>query len=290
MKNNQYRIPNTFSPEEVRRFLQKIDTTLTSSLIAISSLATTDGNIIVGNGTTWIAESGNTARTSLGLGATDSPQFTNELLTGYIDLYSITEPSSPNSGYSRIYSYEDNGFTEIEIKNNTGIKKRLIQDSYRIFRNDSGGTISKAKVVYYSGVSGGRANFKLAKSDSLLTMPCVGVTSASVENGDFAEVIVTGRLSNIKTNYATWSVGDKLYVDSSSAGELTNIKPSAENYCQCIGFIESIDSTNGSIFIDILNYVSYLFDITYSDISNWNDSYSKRLIYDNDLNCLTSGV
>jgi hypothetical protein len=40
---------------------------LDAELTAIAGLATTDGNIIVGNGSTWVAESGSTARTSLGL-------------------------------------------------------------------------------------------------------------------------------------------------------------------------------------------------------------------------------
>lgn len=35
----------------------------------IAGLAVTDGNIIVGDGTNWVAESGSTARTSLGLGS-----------------------------------------------------------------------------------------------------------------------------------------------------------------------------------------------------------------------------
>jgi hypothetical protein len=47
-----------------------------TNLAAIAALAVTDGNIIVGNGSTWVAESGATARTSLGLGTGDSPQFT----------------------------------------------------------------------------------------------------------------------------------------------------------------------------------------------------------------------
>jgi hypothetical protein len=42
---------------------QPLDTELT----AIAGLAVTDSNIIVGNGTTWVAESGSTARTSLGV-------------------------------------------------------------------------------------------------------------------------------------------------------------------------------------------------------------------------------
>jgi hypothetical protein len=49
---------------------------LDSDLTAIAALTPTDSNIIVGNGSAWVAESGATARTSLGLGTGDSPQFT----------------------------------------------------------------------------------------------------------------------------------------------------------------------------------------------------------------------
>lgn len=45
-------------------------------LTDIAALTPTDSNIIVGDGTDWVAESGNTARTSLGVGTGDSPQFT----------------------------------------------------------------------------------------------------------------------------------------------------------------------------------------------------------------------
>lgn len=40
-----------------------------ADLTAIAALAKTDGNVIVGNGSAWVAESGATARTSLGLGS-----------------------------------------------------------------------------------------------------------------------------------------------------------------------------------------------------------------------------
>src|SRR5690606_26063742 len=42
---------------------------LDADLSALSGLTPTDGNIIVGNGTTWVVESGATARASLGLGS-----------------------------------------------------------------------------------------------------------------------------------------------------------------------------------------------------------------------------
>ena len=48
----------------------------------ITGLTPTDGNFIVGDGTNWVAESGNTARTSLSLGTADSPTFADVNATG----------------------------------------------------------------------------------------------------------------------------------------------------------------------------------------------------------------
>ena len=59
---------------------------LDADLTAIGALAKTDGNFIVGNGSTWVAKSGATVRTSLGLGTGDSPTFTGLTLTGAITL------------------------------------------------------------------------------------------------------------------------------------------------------------------------------------------------------------
>lgn len=45
---------------------------LDADLTAIAALAKTDGNVIVGNGTAWVAENGQTARTSLGFSSTST--------------------------------------------------------------------------------------------------------------------------------------------------------------------------------------------------------------------------
>lgn len=47
-----------------------------AGLAAIAGLATTDGGVIVGNGSTFVLESGNTLRASLGLGISNTPRFT----------------------------------------------------------------------------------------------------------------------------------------------------------------------------------------------------------------------
>ncbi len=64
----------TFSDDAVNAAAyQPLDAGLTD----IAGLAVTDGNIIVGDGANWVAESGATARTSLGLGTGDNPVFTS---------------------------------------------------------------------------------------------------------------------------------------------------------------------------------------------------------------------
>jgi len=62
-----------------------------ANLTALAGLAKTDGNIIVGNGSTWVAESGATARTSLGIGSiatqdNSSINITGGSITGITDL------------------------------------------------------------------------------------------------------------------------------------------------------------------------------------------------------------
>jgi len=47
------------------------------------ALAPDDSYIVVGNGTTWVRETGSTARTSLGLGTGDTPTFANVNSSGY---------------------------------------------------------------------------------------------------------------------------------------------------------------------------------------------------------------
>ena len=57
---------------------------LTANLTTLGGLAVTDGNFIVGNGTTWIVESGATARTSLDVYSTTE---VNDLLVNRPELY-----------------------------------------------------------------------------------------------------------------------------------------------------------------------------------------------------------
>jgi len=73
-----------------------------ADLTAIAALANTDGNLIVGNGSTWVAESGATARTSLGLGTIATQAANNVSVTGG-SITGLGEPSANSDASTKSY-------------------------------------------------------------------------------------------------------------------------------------------------------------------------------------------
>jgi len=69
-----------------------------ADLTAIAALTPTDSTIIVGDGSTWVAESGATARTSLGLGTTDSPAFAGLTATDGVTATKATSTANTRAG------------------------------------------------------------------------------------------------------------------------------------------------------------------------------------------------
>ena len=86
-----------------------------ANLTAIGNLAKTDGNLIVGNGSTWVAENGATARASLGLG-TIATQAANSVSISGGSITGLGTPSSSSDAATKVYV--DNLVT--------GLKTRII--------------------------------------------------------------------------------------------------------------------------------------------------------------------
>jgi hypothetical protein len=172
-----------------------------------------------------------------------------------IDTLDIPEiaaaPTNLPANTSRIFSVDDNGFTRLELVGPDGVVSRFNRDVIRIVRNVQGTTISKGDVVYVFSGTGTRTNVKLARSDAEATMPAVGmILSTSIVHNAYGLMITTGRVDGLKTDYATWAEGEVLWVDPSTAGDLTNVKPPYPNLSQSVGVIEFSDPSNGRININ----------------------------------------
>lgn len=220
-----------------------------AGLADIAALAVTDGNIIVGNGTNWVAESGSTARTSLGLGTGDSPQFTNETLTGYLDLTEISAPSAPSAGILRLWSEDNNGISVLHFKSDIGVDHQLGRDLLAVVRNDTGSTLTTGQVVYVSGSNGTTPRVALARSNSASTMPALGVVVADIATNGFGQICFAGDVRGLDTS--AWAAGDVLYVDPTTAGALTNTPPTGTNIPQRVGIVVTSNLSQGIINVII---------------------------------------
>ncbi|MBP1882379.1 hypothetical protein [Sinorhizobium mexicanum] len=99
-----------------------------AGLAAIANLAVTNSNFIVGNGTTWVAESGATARASLGAASTATTMTAGNGLTGGGDLttnrtFTLGTPSSITNDTTNSVTTTSHthalGFTAAEVYTGT---------------------------------------------------------------------------------------------------------------------------------------------------------------------------
>ena len=123
-----------------------------ADLTALGGLAKTDNNFIVGNGSTWVAESGSTARTSLGLGSLATLS-TVDAATITDNSVGAAELNVPGNGTSGQYLASDGdgtmtwttlpagGFSNIEVFTSPGT-----------WTNP--GNVSKVKVTVQAGGGG----------------------------------------------------------------------------------------------------------------------------------------
>lgn len=103
------------------------------------------------------------------------------------------------------------------------------------FTNNSGGTIAASKAVYQTTGSADSSEIDKAQSDSLATLPCLGFTVASIDNGN------TGTVQNrgVLAGFTGLDVGTIYYVDPDTAGEITPTRPDPSEYTQMVGVARS---------------------------------------------------
>jgi hypothetical protein len=93
-------------------------------------------------------------------------------------------------------------------------------------------------------VGGGVTTVELADASSASTMPAIGIARNTITNTVTGQIVVFGKLSDVATNL--WSVGDALYVDT-TAGDLTNVRPTGTALVQQVGIVARSNPTNGVI-------------------------------------------
>lgn len=151
----------------------------------------------------------------------------------FIDIDQAALPASPGANKLRLLVQDIHDFSQLTTKDEYGMVRRIGRDSVFIALNGSGATVPAFKAVYIIAGAGDVPSIGLAKSNDLDTMPAVGISLQSIENGAYGRIMQVGLIENI--NWSVTPEGSPIYVSPTTAGDYTVTAPVFPNYAQEIG-------------------------------------------------------
>ena len=163
------------------------------------------------------------------------------------------EPSSPNVsvflGYISDSDVAGNLFiTTIANTSGAGTAGDATQLVENV-RKATAGTIDAGEVVYEVGYNVGLdvATVELAQADATGTMPGLGIADGTFSNVLTGHIVTSGRLGGVDTS--GFAVADDLYVDPTTPGALTNVKPTDTDLIQKVAIVLLSHATKGVIIV-----------------------------------------
>jgi hypothetical protein len=144
----------------------------------------------------------------------------------------------------------------IDIVHPNGVVQSVGQETYAYVRNKTGSTIPDGTAVRFAGAEqNGESRLLVAPMQANNEFPSLyvlGVTTEDIADDADGRVTVWGKVRNIDTTgpgAESWNVGDIIYVSPTTAGGLTNVRPTAPNNVIPIAAVLRVDATEGEIFV-----------------------------------------
>lgn len=137
---------------------------------------------------------------------------------------------------------------------------QLGQEMVKRIVNGAGINLTDAayQVVKVIGAQGQRLQVALAQANNdLNSATTLGIVTENINNNQEGFITISGEVREINTTGSlqgeTWADGDILYLSPSTAGKITNIKPTAPNHMVILGYVEYAHANHGKIFVKIDN-------------------------------------
>lgn len=145
------------------------------------------------------------------------------------------------------------------------------ENSLVIVKNGSGVTINKGQVVRVIGSTGSSyvvvdlAVAMVHELGSEVTSDVLGVANDNIAPGADGYVLTSGYLGGLNTNTG-YADGDTVYLSATISGSFTNIRPHPPIDLVKIGYVTTVNSSTGEIYVDLRQ------PVTLDEISNFSSS------------------
>lgn len=135
----------------------------------------------------------------------------------------------------------------LNIGHADGVVQQVGLEQYMRARNDTGATIANGTVVGFAGVSGEIQMSKYIADGSAPSLYFIGVATQTFSDGEVGMVTTYGKVRDLDTS--AFSVGDILYASPTTAGGLTNTRPTAPDEVIVVAACLVSSATAGEIMV-----------------------------------------
>jgi hypothetical protein len=169
----------------------------------------------------------------------------------YIDLSSTT--GNPVWKEGRIF-YDNTDKSLAVYSDVEDVTLQVGQEQHLRARNASGGVISNGTPVKLSGSLGNRPKIVKAIAESHINdvihhNDFIGLATHDIDDNSDGLVTTFGLVNGIKTDYAGWSAGSRLYVGT-TAGTLVTYPDTNGKSKAIVGYVVRVHQNQGSIFVN----------------------------------------
>ena len=180
------------------------------------------------------------------------------------DALELSQTPTDTAGVGKMVWNDTDGTIEFKLKGGNVTLQTGQEEVIRVV-NKSGGNLLEAdyqvvriRLVSEGGASGQRLAVVLAQADSdLHSATTIGIVTETINNNQEGFVTTAGTVREINTTGSlqgeTWVDGDIIYLSPTTAGRLTNVKPSAPDHIIIIGFVEYAHAVHGKIYVKVDN-------------------------------------
>jgi nitrogen fixation protein len=165
------------------------------------------------------------------------------------------------------------GATETTLKGGNVVLKNGVDLVARVVNKVTPNTtLTKAayQAVRISGAQGQRLAVALAQANNdNNSADTIGLVTETIATNQEGFILTVGQLEDINTTGSlqgeTWVDGDVLYLSPTTAGQITNVKPTAPQHIVVIGYVEYAHANHGKIYVKVMNgwELGELHDVAY---------------------------
>lgn len=179
----------------------------------------------------------------------------NSIKVDYLEFETALDADVGHSGKTGTMTWNKDEST-LNIHHPGGVTQQVGHEIFATVKNETGAQLDNGTVISFAGIDSSTGFAKAQKFIADGTIPSlymIGVLTQDIPNNTFGRATTYGNVHDIDTTGTavseTWVAGNILYAHPTTAGALTNVKPTAPDFVLPVAVVGIADATDGILVV-----------------------------------------